>query len=176
MGYWGANEISSFANQNWTRNNKFWVEPTFEKGAKLEAIIRPAISDLKSFNACIIDINLYDSVADPIEQYINEEYVIAPGRIGSLQVSIKFRDRNQNELYKLFHKAMHDLKREYPEDISTTFNIYSEPSWNEKSSKLLLTAPDSIITAVSGLTLDSASQNQITEFTVTWRCPRFFTD
>ena len=62
MGYWGANEISSFANQNWTRNNKFWVEPTFEKGAKLEAIIRPAISDLKSFNACIIDINLYDSV------------------------------------------------------------------------------------------------------------------
>ena len=69
-----------------------------------------------------------------------------------------------------------DLKREYPEDISTTFNIYSEPSWNEKSSKLLLTAPDCIITAVSGLTLDSASQNQITEFTVTWRCPRFFTD
>ena len=76
MGYWGANDVSSYANQNWTRNNKFWIEPTFEKGAKLESIIRPAISDLKSFNACIIDINLYDSVADPIEQYINEEYVI----------------------------------------------------------------------------------------------------
>lgn len=171
---WKAEEIFNLANQNWTRNNKFWVELSFEKGKKIEQYLRPLTQNPKLFNSTIIDINLYDSVADPIEQYINEKYLIAPGRLQSSQISIKFRDRNQNELYKMFHNALYESKREYPDDISFCFKFYAEPSWNETDQSVILSAPESIITALSGLVLDNASQNQITEFTVTWRCPRFY--
>ena len=175
MANWTGQDIYTLANQNWSRNNKFWVEILFDSSAtKIRSYLEPLVSDIKAFNSCIIDVNLYDAVADPIEQYINEEYVIAPGRIGSSQIAIRFRDRNQNELYKIFHSALYGLKRDYPDEIATHFKIYSEPSWNEHSSILLADIPESILTTVSGLTLDNASQNQITEFTVTWKCPRFF--
>lgn len=161
---------------DWTKNNKFYLNfntsKVSEEYSKYFEFLRGLSQDLAILNSCIMDVNIFDQVGDPFEQYIGERYVQANGRIQSSQVSIKFRDFSDGYLYKGFIDLFHNTQRAYPDEIGIDIEYYLEPSWKDSNDSKFIVSKDCYIVTISGITLDQASQNQFLEFTVTFKCPK----
>lgn len=172
----GYEDLIAYSSRNWTKNNKFWVE---FRGSSIASGKSPEVLDFlvndkfkKIIATSIIDVNIYDVVTDPLEQFINEQYVQTQGRIQSSQISIKFRDYDQAYLYRRFHQAFYALNREYMSDSKITITVCLDPDWRNDTRQKVAEAYNCVMTSLSGLTLDYASQNQFLEFTVTFKTPK----
>lgn len=175
----GYEDLISYTSRNWTKNNKFWVE--FQgntQSGNVPEVLDFLVNDKfkKIIATSIIDINLFDVVTDPIEQYINEQYVITQGRIQSTQISVKFRDYDQAYLYKRFHQAFYALNREYMADSKITISVYLDPDWTNDKRVKIAEAQNCVFSSLGGLTLDYGSQNQFLEFNVTFKTPKIHFD
>lgn len=176
----GYEDLIAYSSRNWTKNNKFWVE---FRGSSLAIGKSPEVLDFlvndkfkKIIATSIIDVNIYDVVTDPLEQFINEQYVQTQGRIQSSQISIKFRDYDQAYLYRRFHQAFYALNREYMSDSKITISVYLDPDWTNDKRVKIAEAPNCVFSSLGGLTLDYASKNQFLEFTVTFKTPKIHFD
>ena len=70
----GYEDLISYTSRNWTKNNKFWVEFSGNtQSGKVPEVLDFLVNNKfkKIIATSIIDINLFDTVTDPIEQYIN---------------------------------------------------------------------------------------------------------
>lgn len=170
------NELAQYTARNWTKNNKFWIEfrnnglSNGESQESLDFLVNPRYK--KIIASSVIDVNIYDVVTDPLEQYINEKYVQTQGRIQSSQISVKFRDFDQAYLYRRFHQAFYALNREYMEDARVTITLCLDPDWRGEKHKKIAEAYNCVMMSLSGLTFDYASQNQFLEFTATFKTPK----
>ena len=175
-----ADELLSYANRNWTKNNKFWVEfrnnpvGAGKPAKEIDFLINPKYK--KIIASSVIDVNIYDVVTDPLEQYIDEKYVQTQGRIQSSQISIKFRDFDQAYLYRRFHQAFYALNRMYMENARITITLCLDPDWKNEHHQKTAEAYNCIMMSLSGLTFDYAAQNQFLEFTVTFKTPKIHFD
>ena len=124
------------------------------------------------FNASIVNLNLFDNTSEPMEEYINEKYRQAPGRIMSQSITFQMRDRNMGYHYRKFVQAQQELNRDYPDDIAIDFKIYAEPSWNELQSTELCELKQCILNVVGGLTFDNEMRNQFRLFSATFKFPK----
>lgn len=169
--------IRALTARNWTKNNKFWLEfrnNPVGRGAKkipeLSFFTDPTYKTIIA--SSVIDCNIYDVVTDPLEQYIDEQYVQTQGRIQSSQISVKFRDYDQAYLYRRFHQAFYACNRAYMEDARITITLCLEGDWGGEQHNKIAEAYNCIMMSLSGLTFDYASQNQFLEFTVTFKTPK----
>lgn len=176
--YPNIEKLLTYGRRNWTKNNKFWVEfrnnsYKSQKGGQQEVLRFLTHPDSRhEIASSIIDVNLFDVVADPLEQYIDEHYVQSTGRIQSSQISIKFRDYNKAYLYARFHKAFYALQREYIADSRITITLCLDRDWSDEKHRKYAEAYDCVLVSLSGLTFDNASQNQFLEFTATFKTPK----
>lgn len=172
MGLVGSRSVLGLGRQSWDFNNKFYFEPN-PQGPKAKNVFNDImLSDVRDFNAHIISVEMFDMTLDNIESWRAETYAIAPGRPKTYQLTIKFRDSDQNYYYKTFIRALYALNNQYPADQYVDFKIYNEPCWVNQKARVLYDVKNCILTTVGGLTYDAASRNQITEFTTTWMCPK----
>lgn len=169
--HWKGEDILSRARVAWDRPNKFYVE-IVNMGSEIEKILGYLQKDMLDFNSAIVNVNLFDITADPLESYINEKYRQAPGRIMSQAITFMLRDRNMGYHYRKFTQAMQELNREYPDDVAIDFRLYAEPSWNELQSTALCDLKQCILNVVGGITFDSEMRNQIRQFTATFKFPK----
>ena len=170
-------EILDHARRNWTRNNKFWIEfrkPQYSKNPipQLEFLIKDTIVARKDLFACVIDVNLYDVVSDPMEHFIQGRYIQSQGRIQASQISVKWRDYDNAYLYKRFSNLIYGMNDQYPEDCALTITLCLEGGWGNEEHYKFAEAYDCILVSLSGLTFDNASQNQFLEFTTTFKTPK----
>ena len=175
----GYEDLISYTSRNWTKNNKFWVEFSGNtQSGKVPEVLDFLVNNKfkKIIATSIIDINLFDTVTDPIERYINEQYVMTQGRIQSAQISVKFRDYDQAYLYKRCHQAFYALNREYMSDSKVTISVYLDPDWTNDKRVKIAEARNCIFNSLGGLTLDYGSQNQFLEFNVTFKTPKIHFD
>lgn len=164
-------DIATMTGRNWTKNNKFWIEFRNASRSPYWNFLTQD-TDRHFICASVIDVNLYDIVADPMEAYINEQYVQTHGRIQSSQIAVKFRDFDQGYLYSQFHKAFYELNRDYIDKTALTITMCLDSGWGGEKHLKFCEARNCVMVSISGLTFDYGSKNQFLEFSVTFKTPR----
>jgi len=124
----------------------------------------------ENINLNLISVTTPDFTNDPIEVYVAGKWIIQNGKDTLYRFSMTFRDHDQMYLYRKFLTMYRLIKDNYFDDVASEIIISKDADWfNETDAKLLI-LEGSLIEGVSNLDLNNNNENQIAEFTVSWKC------
>lgn len=155
--------IQSFARQ-WSMANTFTIQINIP-----EFLIDEVGTFTDDINLNIISINTPDFVNDPIESFIANKWYIHNGRDELYRFNITFRDQDQMDLYRRFLKIYEMTKYNYFNDIAMSIRISKDADWYNEEELVLMELNGTLIEGVSNLALSNDTENQIAEFTVSFK-------
>lgn len=121
-------------------------------------------------NLHIVSIDTPDFTNDPIEAFINNKWRLNNGKDSVRQFSIVFRDHNQMSLYRKFLHLYDVTKVSYFDDVAMTVTLSKDPDWANEVERPFMEFTGVIVMGISNLSLSNATESQIAEFTVTFKC------
>ncbi|UOK16786.1 hypothetical protein [Vibrio phage phiKT1024] len=120
-------------------------------------------------NLNIISVSTPDFVNDPIEAFIANRWFIHNGKDQLYRFSITFRDQNQMSLYRSFLKIYNMSKTNYFDDVAMSIIISKDADWFNESDKILMELGGTMIEGISNLDFSNDTENQIAEFTISFK-------
>jgi hypothetical protein len=124
----------------------------------------------EDINLNIISVNTPDITNDPIESFIANKWYIHNGKDELYRFSMTFRDQDQLSLYKKFYSIYKISKENFFDDVAMNININKDPDWKSENIKLFASYSGVLIEAISNLSFSNDTENQIAEFTVSFKC------
>jgi len=166
-----ASGITLAYERRWSMINTFTVQFAFN-GEKLKTIVT-GLDDLETddINVSVVSVTTPDFTNDPIESFIANRWVIQNGKDSLYRFTITFKDFDSFNLYKKFMQIYKATKDNYFDDISMTVIITKDADWlGEDNESVLFTFNKTLIEGVSNLSFSNDTENQIAEFTVSFKC------
>lgn len=151
-------------NRQWSMINTFTVE--FHLPPSLIDLVGQFTDDI---NLNIISVTTPDFANDAIESFIANRWFIQNGKDTLYRFSMTFRDHDQMSLYRKFMKIYNYAKEHYFDDIAITINILKDGDWYNEEDKLLMSFEGTLVEAVSNLSFSNDTENQIAEFSVSFK-------
>jgi hypothetical protein len=124
----------------------------------------------EKINLNIISFSSPDFTCDPIEAFVANKWVIHNGRDSLYKFTITFRDQDQMVLYRKFLKIYKLTKGSYFDNIKMSITLIKDADWLNEEDKELFTFNGVLIEGISNLSLSNDTENQIAEFTVSFKC------
>lgn len=165
MAYKLADAINDAYSRRWSMINTFTAEihlPPYLSGK-----VGPFDEDI---NLNIVSVTTPDYTNDPIEVFVANRWVIQNGKDSLYRFTITFRDHNQMSLYKKFMRIYNLTKENYFDDIKMNIVINKDPDWADESDKKIMHFWGVLVEGVSNLSFSNDTENQIAEFTVSFKC------
>lgn len=159
--------ITQAYERKWSMVNTFTVQFI------LPPYLDSAIGGISSadINLNIVSMQTPDFTNDPIEIFVANKWVIQNGKDSLYRFSITFRDENQMSLYRKFMAIYNETKQQYFDNVAMTIITYKDGDWyDEDPDKILLYLDGALIEGVSNLSFSNDTENQIAEFTVSFKC------
>lgn len=119
----------------------------------------------------IISLTTPDFTNQPIESFISNKWVIQNGRDELYRFSATFRDHNNMALYKRFYKIYEYTRFNYFDSCKLNIKITKENDWASQPEEgtTFLIMEDTLIESVSNVSFSNDTENQIAEFTVSFK-------
>jgi hypothetical protein len=151
--------------RKWSMVNAFTVQIQLPENL----ISKVGVID-ESINLNIVTVNTPDITNDPIESFIANKWYIHNGKDELYRFSMTFRDEDQLSLYKKFYSIYKISKNNYFDDVAMTININKDADWKDENIKLFASYSGVMIEALSNVSFSNDTENQIAEFTVSFKC------
>lgn len=151
--------------RQWSMINTFTVQLIMTD--KLTAKVGAFGDDI---NLNIISLQTPDFTNDPIEVFVANQWVIGNGKDSLYRFSITFRDHDQMSLYRKFLKIYNMTKDNYFSDMQMQVIVDKDGDWLNEDSRRLFEFNGTLIEGVSNLSFSNDTENQIAEFTVSFKC------
>jgi hypothetical protein len=158
--------------RHWSMINTFNVQFILTEKLK-ELAPNSEILEKDELNISIVSFQTPDFTNDPIESYIANKWIIQNGKDSLYRFTVTFRDYDQFKLYRIFMQIYNLIKDNYFDDMALSINVYKEADWyNEESQKPFFELNGTLIEGVSNLSFSNDTENQIGEFTVSFKCTK----
>lgn len=165
MAYKLADAINDAYNRRWSMINTFTAE------IHLPSYLRSKVGSFdEDINLNIVSVTTPDFTNDPIEVFVANRWVIQNGKDSLYRFTITFRDHDQMSLYKKFMRIYNLTKENYFDDIKMNIVINKDPDWANESDKKFMHLWGVLVEGVSNLSFSNDTENQIAEFTVSFKC------
>jgi hypothetical protein len=155
---------------SWTRNNNFSIKIAHKDENFAKKFIKWDIGSTfaQKLNAALINITTPDFTNQPIEEWVGANWRYHNGRDELYRFTMTFRDYDQMHLYKEFLKWYQMQKMNYFDKIAAKITITLDAEYNVSETDFLI-FDDCMIESLSNATFDHNTENQITEFSVTFK-------
>lgn len=164
-----ASGIQIAYQRKWAMINTFTVQ--FILPEKLKQLLPNTVFlEQDELNVSISSFTTPDFTNDPIESYIANKWVIQNGRDSLYRFSITFKDYDQFLLYRSFMKIYNLTKDNYFDDVAMSLNIFKDADWYSEFDILLFEFRGTLIEGISNLSFSNDTENQIGEFTASFKC------
>lgn len=150
----------------WSYINTFHVEIEF---AGPVAKIAKWANVKDKLNLAVVSVNTPQFTNSPIEAFVAGKWRIHTGKDELYTFEITFRDFDQMKLYESFYTAYMFQKYNYFNDVKSTVTIWKDADHYGETQNKLFEFKDSIISSVSQLQFSNNTENQIAEFSVTFK-------
>lgn len=157
--------IKQAYNRQWSMINTFTVQFAMPPG--LVGEIGEFTDDI---NLNIVSITTPDFTNDPIETFVANKWRIHNGKDSLYRFTMTFRDQNQMDLYRTFMKMYEYTRSNYFDDCAMTVVVTKDADWGNETDKLFSVYSGVLVEAVSNVSFDNNTENQIAEFTVSFKC------
>lgn len=121
-------------------------------------------------NLNIVSVTTPDFTNDPIEIYTAGRWIIHNGKDALYRFTTTFRDHDQMKLYRKFLAIYSITGENYFDDVACEVIISKDADWFYENDSNLLILEGSIVESVSNLSFSNDTDNQVAEFTVSWKC------
>jgi hypothetical protein len=145
--------------KDWTKINNFTISIAGRGNVKV-----PLDVDL---NLALISVTSPPLNSNPLEVFMGGQWYFTNGRADMARVTLTFRDFNKMSLYKSFVNMFELSLGDYPEKNYISIRIKLDDDTLDSSSLMLFT--ELLIENVSELSFNNTTENQIAEFSVTFR-------
>lgn len=122
-----------------------------------------------SINLNIVSVDTPSFQNTPIESFVGNRWRIQNGRDELYKFSITFRDKDQMTLYKSFYDLYRETKEQYFDNCCFNVTIYKDADYYGEADKKFMELNGTIVESISQLQFSNDTQNQIAEFTVTFK-------
>ena len=162
-------EVNQLIHSDFYRANKYKVQ-----FADLQRYSRDVGNTLNNYSSLIKNIQLPDFTTSPIESYASNTWHIASGKEDIYQIQMvlyntKTINKESVDIYKKILTQWKKQKISYPNDISFTLKVIPKNKKNQSNISIIFR--ECLISAISGLTLDSSIQGDVGEFSITIKSP-----
>lgn len=164
-------------NTKWSYNNSFRLEFYFDdylisanKGADIP-------NDLNEYiNLHIISFETPQYQNQGIEAFVANKYLIHNNKDELYRFTIQFRDKNQYELYRTFVRLYKKTREDYFDYVKFSIGVFKDADWEGEYDSFLYYLEDVIVESIGPIQFQNATDNQIGEFTVNFKCvkPQIF--
>lgn len=159
-----ANGIIEAYQRKWSMINTFNVQFT------LTPILVDKIGLIDdNVNLNIVSFETPDITNDPIESFIANRWFIQNSRDILYRFSCTFRDEDQLNLYRKFWGIYEFTKDNYFDDSKMDIKIFKNPDWYNEEDLSFMNLNGVLIESVSNLSFNNTTENQIAEFTVSFK-------
>lgn len=160
--------ITTAYTRKWSMINTFTVD--INMTAWLEDRVGKFNEDI---NMSIVNFTTPDYTNNPIEVFISNRWVVQNGRDELYRFTVTFRDYDQLSLYKKFMQIYKLTKENYFDDVKLVITLSKDDDWgSEKEPNKFATYDGVLIEGVSNIAFDNTTENQIAEFTVSFKCTK----
>jgi hypothetical protein len=154
--------LSKILSTKWSKINDFHVYFVFPSGSKLKKIPDSKI------NFSLKSLSLPPKTQQNIETYIGGSWLITNGRPDVARVECTFRDFDNFTLYKGFTELFEKSLGNYIDTVYCTLKVAIGDTTGDDS-QVVSTFDELIIENVSQISFDNTTEDQIAEFSVTFR-------
>lgn len=151
----------------WSFINTFNIQFTFSEKAK--EVMGWTDRDDRQINIHVISIDTPQFTNQPIEVFVANRWVIHNGRDELYRFSITFRDHDQMLLYRKFVKLYQYTRGDYFDHVKFNIRLNKEGDWHQEADQTLFDFENTIIESISQLQFNNTTENQIAEFTVSFK-------
>jgi len=163
-----AQSIKKAYDTKWAFVNSFGVQIIIPDKMKQE--IWPDF-DSRDIELNIISCSTPQLTNNTIEIFQADKWSIHNGRDELYRFNMTFRDEDQLRLYRKFVSLYKNTKDSYFNDVALIVNIYKDADWlGEEQEKLLWYLEGVLIESVSQIDFNTTTENQVTEFSVSFKC------
>lgn len=161
--------VTKIQTTKWTRANNFNII-VFPLNPDFASIINWDMSNEMNdlINISIIGFDTPNYTNAEIAEFIGNEWRYHVGRDEMMSYQLTFRDSNQMQLYRKFLTAYNKQKGQYFDKIQWMIQLYNSAEKGVPD-KLLFETQTAIIESVSQLQYNHTTENQITEFSVSFK-------
>jgi hypothetical protein len=153
-------------NTKWSMINTFTVKIT----AAEKMVNAKKITQFDDINMNIVSIETPQFTNNPIQSFVANRWRIHNGHDSLYQFTITFRDQDQMSLYRKFMSIYGFTKENYFDDCKLNIKISKDADWVDEADSLLFEFDGCLIEAVSQLSFSNNTENQIAEFSVSFKC------
>jgi len=160
-----SNGIEQAFNRRWSMINTFTIQIYLsnEMASKVGWF-----SD--EINLNVISFNTPDFTNDPIASWVANKWMIHNGRDQLYRFNMTLRDQNQMALYKKFLEIYKETRNNYFDTVAMQIVVIKDPDWIDEADSHLMTLGGCLIEGISNLSFNNTTENQIAEFTLSFRC------
>jgi len=148
--------ISKLTGLTWIQNNTFKVKFS---GSPIDGL-----------EHCVKSVSMPDLTRSAVEEYNNGTWRMAPGRQEVYLITITFWDNEDDTVYQALFEHWDKNHNKYHDDQKFKINISDALRSQRDESFNGTDFEESILDSISGLQWDNSSQNQLVEFTATFKC------
>ncbi len=153
---------------HWSMVNTFTVQFNFGSNFNMERLLVAEFDDSLNLHIVSIDTPSYQNT--PIESYVGNRWRIQNGRDELYKFSITFRDKDQMSLYKSFFNLYRETREQYFDNCAFTVVLIKDADHYDEVDRKFMELRGTIIESISQLQFSNDTQNQIAEFTVSFKC------
>jgi hypothetical protein len=153
---------------HWSMINTFTVQFNFGKNVNMKNLLKTKFDD--SLNLHIVSVDTPSFQNTPIETFIGNKWRVQNGRDELYKFSITFRDKDQMRIYKSFFNLYKETREQYFDNCCLSVIIYKDADHYNEGNKKFMELNGTIIESISQLQFSNDTQNQIAEFTVSFKC------
>lgn len=165
-----SDAIKKAYEKQWSMVNTFRVSFEFANTA-FQSRIGGAFSD--DVNIHIKTFDMADLQNASIDTFSNNQWFIHNGRDELYRFTATFRDANNMSLYRKFALIYKETKESYFDEVKMTVRVWKEPDWYGKTEKQILQYDGVLVEAVSNIALSNETENEIAEFTISFKATEF---
>lgn len=141
--------------KTWTQNNMFKVQFMNSPIDKLEHNIK--------------SVNLPDFTESAVEEYYNGTWYYTYGKQEIYMITINFVDNEQDKVYEKALKFWYEQRHKYPDEKWFQIKVQKTKRSDRNSPFGGVLFKNCIMDSISGLQLDNSAQNQLLEFSITFK-------
>ena len=152
----------------WSYVNTFTTRLEFNDSVAKK--INWTTADEENFNLNIVNIDTPQFTNQSIETFVGNRWAIHNGRDELYRFSITVRDQDNLKFYRKFVAAYHLQKTSYFDDIKMLITLWKDADYAGDSDTKLFEYNDVMIENVSQIQFNNATESQIAEFTINFKC------
>lgn len=169
MAYKLSDAINDAYSRKWSMINTFTIDISMDHPDLPKMVGGPFKEDI---NLNIVSHDTPDFTNEPIEVFVANRWVIQNGRDALYRFTITFRDEDQMKLYKKFMAIYNISKETWFDTLAMTITVSKDADWFGETGRKFVTYGGCMVESVSNLSFSNDTENQIAEFTVSFKCTK----